>query len=121
MSKVSKPARRKRVRSSDLAGVADVPLLRQRAVRALKRDYAHVFADPVLHKRILNFLYTCYLASAHPEPRLAHEFWRAYRHFVEGRSILDFPFTLIDRDHAVNQLRKILRGDPLNLDLDDND
>ena len=96
-----------------------MPELRKRAIRALTRDYAHVFADPVLHKRIVNFLFTCYLTAAHPEARIATEFWEAYRHFVEGRSILDFDFELIDREYAVAQLRKILRGDLINLDMEE--
>lgn len=93
-----------------------MPELRKRAVRAVARDYAHVFADPVMHKNITNFLYTCYLSAPDPELHLAAEFWKAYRHFVEGRSILDFPFVVIDREYAVTQLRKILRGDLFNLE-----
>lgn len=96
-----------------------MPELRKRAVRALSRDYAHVFADPVVHKRVVNFLFSCYLTAPHTEPRLAIEFWRAYRHFAEGRSILDFEFLLIDREYAVSQLRKILRGDLTNLDMEE--
>lgn len=116
MPTVPKPAKRSRVRSGDVAGLADLPELRKRALRALTRDYAHVFADPVAHKRIVNFLFSCYLTAPHPEVRIASEFWAAYRHFVEGQSILDFDFTLIDREYAVTQLRKILRGDLTTLD-----
>jgi hypothetical protein len=118
MSQVPKPSKRQRVRSGDLTGLANVPELRKRAVRALIRDYAHVFADPAIHKRIVNFLFTCYLSAPDPELRISAEFWKAYRHFAEGRSILDFPFELIDREYAVTQLRKILRGDLINLDME---
>jgi hypothetical protein len=46
-----------RVRSGDISDIAYVSELRDRTVRALRRDYAHVLADPVLHKRIVTFLY----------------------------------------------------------------
>lgn len=82
----------------------------------MNRDYAHVFADPLMHKRIVNFLFSCYLTAPHTELRIASEFWQAYRHFVEGQSILDFDFRLVDREYVVTQLRKILRGDPISLD-----
>ena len=118
MPMVSKPSRRPRVRSGDLTGLANLPELRKRAVRALTRDYSHVFADPILHKRIVNFLFTCYIATPHKEAQIALEFWQAYRHFVEGRSILDFKFVLIDHNYAVTQLRRILRGDLTNLDME---
>jgi hypothetical protein len=93
-----------------------VPELRQRALRAVARDYAHVFAEPVMHRDVVNFLFTCYLTSPATELNLAVEFWRAYRHLVEGRSILDFPFAVIDREYVVSQLRKILRGDSISLE-----
>ena len=111
-----KPPKRSRVRSGDLTGLSSLPELRKRSLRALTRDYAHVFADPLMHKRIVNFLFTCYLTTPHDELRIASEFWQAYRHFVEGWSILDFEFKLVDREYVVTQLRKILRGDPINLD-----
>lgn len=114
MSQVRSASRR--VRASDIAELADVSELRKRAFRALKSNQAHVFVDPVLHKRICNFLFTCYATAPGPELSIAAEFWKAYRHFVEGRSILDFPFTLIDREYAVASLRKIVRGDLINLD-----
>lgn len=104
-----------RVRSGDISDIAYVSELRDRTVRALRRDYAHVLADPVLHKRIVTFLFTCYMAAPAPELRVSAEFWKAYRHLVEGRSILDFPFALLDKEYVVAQLRKILRGDPISL------
>ena len=119
MSKVQKPSKRHKVKSGDLSGLANVPELRKRSLRALAQDSAHVFADPILHKRIVNFLFSCYLTAPHTELRLALEFWQAYRHLVEGKSILDFEFSLIDRTYAVDQLRKILRGDLINLDQED--
>ena len=95
-----------------------MPDLRKRAVREVERNYAHVFADAVHHKRILNFLYTIYLTSSASEAHIAAEFWRAYRHFVEGRSILEFDFRLLSRAEIIPELRKILRGDPTNLDME---
>lgn len=95
-----------------------MPDLRKRAVREVERNYAHVFADAVHHKRILNFLYTIYLTSSASEAHIAAEFWRVYRHFVEGRSILEFDFRLLSRAEIIPELRKILRGDPTNLDME---
>ena len=69
-------------------------------------------------KRVHNFLYSCYLTSPASEEAIALEFWKAYRHFVEGGSIFTFNFVLIDVDHVRDQLRKILRGDLINLDME---
>lgn len=111
--------RRSRVRAPDVASIDGVAKLRATAIHGVKKAYARVFHDPVLHKRICHFLYSCYLTAPGLEPEKAEEFWLAYRHFVEGKSILDFDFRLIDATYAVAQLRKILRGDPTNLDLEE--
>lgn len=110
-----------KVRSCDIADIAYVSELRNCAVRAIRRDYSHVLSDPILHKRIVTFLFSCYMAAPAPELRISAEFWKAYRHMIEGGSILDFPFTLLDKEYVVAQLRKILRGDPITLDEDEND
>lgn len=116
MPKVPRPSK---VRGKDLDGISQVPALRHRALREITQNYAHVFSDPGLHKNIVAFLFSQYVTSAHPEALIAQEFWKVYRHLMEGRSILEFEFLLIDRTSTVNQLRKILRGELVSLDTED--
>jgi hypothetical protein len=61
------------------------------------------------------------MAAPASELHVSAEFWKAYRHLIEGRPILDFPFALLDKEYVVAQLRKILRGDPISLGEEDND
>lgn len=84
----------------------------------MKDRQSHVFADPVLHKRIVNFLYTCYATSGAPEEQIALEFWRVYIHFLQGQSVLEFPYTLVDKTYVTAKLQELLRGELVNLDME---
>lgn len=95
---------------SELNHLSEVPKLRDRALRAMTREYSHLFADAALHKAIVTFLFAQYLTSAGTEDQIAIEFWSVYRHIAEGRPILDFQFKLIDHSTTVSHLRRLING-----------
>lgn len=99
-----------RLTGSEFARLAELPALRDRALRAVSSNASHIFVSAELHKGVVTFLFSAYLTSSGTEEQIALEFWSAYRHIAEGRPIFEFPFTLINRDTTVSALRRILGG-----------
>jgi hypothetical protein len=119
MPQVRKHTRKRGSKPAELKQLARLPEMRNRAVRATVEEKARVFADANLHKSIVNFLFTYYIVAPVDERACAMEFWRCYRHLLEGESVVTLPILLLDKALIVAQLERILRGEPITLEQED--
>jgi hypothetical protein len=85
--------------------------LRDRTVRAVKAESVSVASSPTydLHRQVVVSLHVALLTSAHDERAMAEEFWRCYRHLLEGGAVDDIPLKLISRKTFLNQLQKTVQ------------
>lgn len=51
-----------------------------------------------MHKQVVNHLFVMLVTSVHDEGAIGPEFYRCYRHLVEGRPLSELPLTLADRE-----------------------
>lgn len=120
MPPVRKRPKQRGAKPADLRRYLHLPELRDRALRG-RVDGTHVFFRPELHKRIVNYLYLALFTSAHSEETIALEFYRLYRHLLEGESVDALPSRLVDKDELVAHIKKILRDEAPTLREDDHD
>lgn len=89
---------------SDIDRYVRLPQLRDRAFRGL--TIAPASHDP--HRQIIVALYLTLFVSNKEEVEIALEFWRCYRHIIEGHSIDSIPLTLIPKSVFLEKLQYIL-------------
>lgn len=111
LPKLRKRTRTGRLSATDISRLQEVPVLRNRALRAVTANFSHLFVSAKLHKEVITFLFTSYLTSSGTEDQIALEFWGVYRHIAEGHPVLEFPFKLIDPTTTVSRLRRIINGE----------
>lgn len=81
---------------------------RNRAVRAVKPPPLPPPRIPFDGERqTFVCLYLNLITSEHPEVDIAQEFWRCYKHLLEGGTLANLPIMLIDREAFLEELARV--------------
>lgn len=103
-----------RLTARELRRLANLSGSRVRTVRAEPLSQDLHLHHPAVHKQVLNHLFVLLLTSAADEDAVAREFYRVYRHLVEGRPLSELPLTLTSRDEFLsffNAIRSAVSDD----------
>jgi len=102
------PTVRRRIRSgpsqSDIDRYVRLPQLRDRAFRGLA--IAPATHDP--HRQTIVALYLALFVSNKEEIEIALDFWRCYRHIIEGHSLDTIPLMTVSKEEFLEKLKYVL-------------
>ena len=118
MSELRNRCRRRGPRSADTRGIACVSKLREQAFREQIINGCDTFADPTLHRLIVNKVFLELILSGASESMVAIDFWKAYKFLLEGGSIFDLTFESFEYEKILPELHRLVTGESVSLELE---
>lgn len=94
--------------------------MRVEALRGAQEKGERLLNNPYHYKLIFNHLFVNVLCIPNEsEQVLALEFWNLTKHLIEGKPLNDLPTKFLDKDALINKINKIIRGECVNIDEDE--